>query len=137
MHRLGGGCLYGGSKAFLDRMTTGAAQELYSDNIAVNTLTPTSHIETPLSANTDGPRIVDPFNGTTTEPIETFAEAAVALCSGDPRHLTSRIVNSLPLLAELGRPVYHLDGKRLFEGWQPSSEDPRTQQATYLTATGH
>jgi citronellol/citronellal dehydrogenase len=137
MHLLGGGCLYGGSKAFLDRMTTGAAQELYRDNIAVNTLTPTSHIETPLSANTHGTTIVDPFNGTATEPIETFAEAALALCCGDPRELTSRIVKSLPLLAELDRPVYHLDGKRLFAGWQPSAEDPRTRHVTYLTATGH
>jgi citronellol/citronellal dehydrogenase len=137
LYRLGGASLYGGSKAFLDRMTTGAAQELYRDNIAVNTLSPTSHIETPLSANTDGPRIVDPFSGTTTEPIETFAEAALALCSGDPRELTSRIVNSLPLLAELNRPVYHLDGTRLFEGWQPSAEDQRKQQGTYLTPSGH
>jgi citronellol/citronellal dehydrogenase len=137
LQRLGGGSLYGGSKAFLDRMTTGAAQELYGDNIAVNSLSPTSHIETPLSASTNGRTIVDPFSGTTTEPIETFAEAALALCSADPREMTSRVVNSLPLLAELNRPVYDLNGKHLFQGWQPSVEDPRKQQGTYLTPAGH
>ena len=72
-----------------------------------------------------------------TEPTETFVEAAVALCSGDPRVLTSRIVASLPILAELDRPVYHLDGKRPFEGWQPSAEDPRKRQWTYLASLGH
>jgi NAD(P)-dependent dehydrogenase (short-subunit alcohol dehydrogenase family) len=134
MQRLGGSPLYGGSKAFLDRMTTGAAQELYGDNIAVNTLAPTSHIDTPLSSGR--PRsgtYDDPFGRPTIESRETFAEAALALCSGDPRVLTSRIVNSLPILAELNRPVYHLDGKRLYEEWQPSVEDPRKQQGTYLT----
>lgn len=133
LNRLGGAPLYGSSKAFLDRMTTGAAQELFADNIAVNTLSPTSQIDTPLSLTVvSGPR-----PGMTLEPRETFAEAAVALCSGDPKVLTSRIVNSLPILAELNRPVYHLDGKTLYEDWQPSYEDPRKDHTTYLAALGH
>jgi NAD(P)-dependent dehydrogenase (short-subunit alcohol dehydrogenase family) len=37
---IAGQCLYGGTKAMLDRVTTGAASELYGDNIAVNALAP-------------------------------------------------------------------------------------------------
>jgi hypothetical protein len=66
------------------------------------------------------------------EPMETMVEAALALCSGDPKSMTSRIAYSLPLLAELNRPVYTLDGKRLFEGWQPEQDDPRKQYVGYL-----
>ncbi len=133
VNRLGGGCLYGSSKAFLDRLSTGAAMELYEDNIAVNTLAPTSFIETPLSRGV----VSSVPTGAGQEPLETFAEAALALCSGDPRILTSRVVYSLPLLAELDRPVYTLDGKRLYAGWQPSHDDPRKGRATYLAALGH
>jgi len=34
-----------------------------------------------------------------------MAEAALALCSGDPGELTGRVVYSQPLLKELGRSV--------------------------------
>lgn len=133
MPPVGGAPLYGGSKAFLDRMTTGAAQELYLDNIAVNSLSPTSHIVTPLSATVmSGVPL-----GMATETRETFVEAALALCSGDPKVLTSRVVYSLPILAELHRPVFHLDGKRPYDDWQPSMEDPRKEQPTYLSRLGH
>jgi hypothetical protein len=54
------------------------------------------------------------------EPIETMAEAALALCTGDPNVLTGRIAYSLQLLLELERPVYDLAGQRLLEGWQPA-----------------
>jgi hypothetical protein len=37
-----------------------------------------------------------------------MAEAALALCSGDPEQLTGRIAYSRPLLAELGREVPQL-----------------------------
>ena len=36
------------------------------------------------------------------EPPEYMAEAALALCSGDPAVLTGRITYAQPLLAELG-----------------------------------
>ena len=35
------------------------------------------------------------------EPVEVMAEAALALCSGDPRTLTGRIAYSQALLDEL------------------------------------
>ncbi len=44
------------------------------------------------------------------EPVEAMAEAALALCSGDPATMTGRVAYSLPLLAELGRPIRALDG---------------------------
>lgn len=127
---LGGACLYGGTKAFLDRITTGAAEELYADNIAVNNLAPTGPVWTPLSAT-----VVPDLPPGAWEPMETMVEAALALCSGDPRRLTSRIAYSLPLLAELERPVYTLDGKQLFDAWQPDADDPRKHEVPYLA--GH
>ncbi|MCE2392805.1 MAG: SDR family NAD(P)-dependent oxidoreductase [Proteobacteria bacterium] len=127
---LGGACLYGGTKAFLDRIATGAAQELYADNIAVNNLSPTGPVRTPLSSTVVGDLPDDAW-----EPMETMVEAALALCTGDPRKLTSRIAYSLPLLAELERPVYSLDGGSLFEGWQPDADDPRKRMTGYLA--GH
>ncbi|MCU1396182.1 MAG: short-chain dehydrogenase [Ilumatobacteraceae bacterium] len=53
------------------------------------------------------------------EPLETMAEAAVALCSGDPAVSTGRIAFSLQLLLELRRPVLDLQGNELVAGWQP------------------
>jgi hypothetical protein len=52
--------------------------------------------------------------------MDTMAEAALALCSGDPAVLTGRIAYSLQLLYELQRPVRDLAGKDLVEGWQPA-----------------
>jgi hypothetical protein len=53
------------------------------------------------------------------EPMDTMAEAALALCSSDPDQLTARIAYSLQLLLELKRPVYNLHGDELVDGWQP------------------
>ena len=53
------------------------------------------------------------------EPLETMAEATLALCTADPAVLTGRIAFSLQLLVELGRPVLDLRGEELVEGWQP------------------
>jgi NAD(P)-dependent dehydrogenase (short-subunit alcohol dehydrogenase family) len=127
VNRLGGACIYGGTKAFLDRITTGAAQELYADNIAVNTLAPTGPVWTPLSAT-----VTPNLKPEDWEPMETMVEAALALCTGDPRRLTSRVAHSLPLLIELDRPVYTLDGAQLFDGWKADPNDPRMAGAGYL-----
>ena len=54
------------------------------------------------------------------EPLETMAEAALALCTGDPQVLTGRVAYSLQLLVELQRPVLDLHGDALVEGWQPA-----------------
>ena len=127
LDRLGSACIYGGTKAFLDRICTGAARELYKDNIAFNNLATTGAVGTPLSRT-----IAEP-----TEPMEAFVEAALALVTGDPKILPSRVVHSLPLLYELNRAVYTLDGKQLFDGWQPDRDDPRKFMKGYLSALGH
>jgi hypothetical protein len=44
------------------------------------------------------------------KPMETFVEAALALCTGAPAVLTGRICYSLSLLCELGVAVHSLDG---------------------------
>lgn len=118
MHPLvAGQCLYGGTKAMMDRLTTGAAMELYDAGVAVNTLAPEGAVATENAQVTAG---VDPK---TSEPLETMAEAALALCSGDPQVLTGRVTYSLSLLVELDRPVRELDGLSLMAGWQPDDID--------------
>jgi hypothetical protein len=52
-----------------------------------------------------------------------MAEAALLLCTADPREVTGRVAYSLPLLKELNRPVRTLDGKELLSGWQPDDLD--------------
>jgi len=108
-----GGFQYGASKAALNRLTVAAASECHGQSIAVNALTPQAAIATPALVKAGW------IKGSMFEPLETMAEAALALCSGDPNVLTGRIAFSLQLLLELGRPVRGLDGGDLVEGWQP------------------
>jgi citronellol/citronellal dehydrogenase len=127
MHPLvAGQCLYGGTKAMLDRLTTGAAMELYEDGIAVNALAPEGSVATQNAQAVAGIRESE------SEPVETLAEAALALCSGDPKQMTGRVTYSLSLLRELSRPVWNLDGLHLTPGWQPSDIDPDRLYAGYL-----
>jgi citronellol/citronellal dehydrogenase len=96
-----GSTVYGMCKAALERFSSGLAAELYADNIAVNALSPTQVVPTPGTI----------FHHLTTadspdaEPPAVMAEAALALCHGDPRARTGRITYSQELLAELGVPV--------------------------------
>lgn len=123
-HPLAGSSLYGGTKAMLDRITTGAAMELHPFGIAVNTLAPNRGVATEHAAGA--------VPGWPSEPEETMAEAALALCTGDPAELTGRVAYSLPLLHELGRPVRTADGRALVPGWQPEDLDPDGFLADYL-----
>ena len=92
-----GGTVYGMCKAALERFSTGLAAELYPDNIAVNALSPNRVVPTPGTL----------FHHLTTEdspdaePPAVMAEAALLLCSAEPRTLTGRIAYSQDLLAEL------------------------------------
>jgi NAD(P)-dependent dehydrogenase (short-subunit alcohol dehydrogenase family) len=108
------GFVYGAAKAALNRLTVAAASECEGQGIAVNALTPQAAIATP--ALVAGGWIDEEMF----EPLETMAEAAVALCTSDPDVLTGRIAYSLQLLLELQHPVYDLHGKELVEGWQPA-----------------
>jgi len=92
-----GGTVYGMCKAALERFSTGLAAELYDDDIAVNALSPSKVVPTPGTIfhhlTTEG----DPNS----EPPGVMAEAALRLCSAEPKTLTGRITYSQELLAEL------------------------------------
>jgi NAD(P)-dependent dehydrogenase (short-subunit alcohol dehydrogenase family) len=107
------GFVYGAPKAALNRLTVTVASECEGQGIAVNALTPQAAIATPALVEAGW------IDDVMFEPLETMAEAAVALCTGDPDVLTGRIAYSLQLLLELGRPVRDLHGVDLVEGWQP------------------
>lgn len=113
-----GGFAYGATKAALNRLTVAAASECEHDGVAVNALAPQAAIATPQLVEAGW------IDQTMFEPIDTMAEAALALCSGDPAVLTGRIAFSLQLLCELHRPVYDLRGEHLVAGWQPADLPP-------------
>jgi NAD(P)-dependent dehydrogenase (short-subunit alcohol dehydrogenase family) len=126
-----GGFQYGATKAALNRLTVAAASECYGQGIAVNALTPQAAIATP--ALVAGGWV----NEEMFEPLETMAEAALALCSSDPGILTGRVAFSLQVLRELNRPVYDLSGNDLVDGWQPEDLSPVIErQERNLAAQG-
>lgn len=108
-----GAAAYAGSKAWLNRMTQSVALETYEHRIAVNTVAPEAAVRT------EGATALFEFSDELCEPVETVAEAALALCTCDPATMTGRTTYSLSLLKELGRPVHGLDGRQLLPGWQP------------------
>jgi NAD(P)-dependent dehydrogenase (short-subunit alcohol dehydrogenase family) len=123
---VGSQTLYGGTKAMLDRITAGAAMDLYDSNIAVNTLAPESAVATENALSwLSLPESI-------CEPEETMAEAALALATCDPRTFTGRVTYSLSLLVELDRPVRTLDGRYLVPGWQPHEIDRSRLRPGYL-----
>ena len=125
------GAGYGATKAALNRLTVEVASECEGQGIAVNALTPQAAIATPQLVS--GGWIADGFY----EPLDTMAEAALALCTADPAVLTGRIAYSLQLLAELGRPVHDVEGGALVDGWQPADLPPViARQAGLLTDVG-
>ena len=127
-----GSSMYGATKAALNRLTVAAAGENEGQGIAVNALTPQCAISTPRVQAGGLVAGAELF-----EPVETMAESALALCTGDPSVLTGRIAFSLQLLLELERPVYDLRGEELVEGWQPSdlAQVIRAQEV-FHTGTG-
>jgi NAD(P)-dependent dehydrogenase (short-subunit alcohol dehydrogenase family) len=86
-------------KAALERFTTGLASELYDDGIAINALSPSGLVVTPgVMYHELDKRVPKELH----EPVGVMAEAAVLLCSRDPRELTGRITYSQELLREFG-----------------------------------
>ena len=121
------GCAsYASTKAALNRLTIAVAGENEGKGIAANCLTPQAAINnerTLASSQIANVRKVDETKVATDdlfEPLETMAEAALSLCTGDPTVLSGRIAYSLQLLLELDRPVRELNGGDLVEGWQPA-----------------
>ena len=107
------GAMYGATKAALNRLTVSVASECEGQGIAVNALAPQGAIATPMLVAAGW------VDDVMFEPLETMAEAALALCTADPDVLTGRIAFSLQLLVELDRPVLDLNGEEPVEGWQP------------------
>ena len=108
------GFVYGAPKAALNKLTVSAASECEGQGVAVNALTPQGAIATPALVEAGW------IDEEMFEPLETMAEAALALLIDDPDVLTGRIAYSLQLLVELDRPVRDLMGESLVEGWQPA-----------------
>ena len=122
-----GPLLYVATKAALERATAALAEELYPVGIAVNSLAPQAGVRTAAAEQ------YYQLPEESVEPVETMAEAALALCSGDPRFLTGRIMRSLEFLVEAARPVHQLDGLALLDGWQP--EDIPASRLTHTNTS--
>ena len=99
---IAGGTVYGMCKAALERFSTGLAAELHTDGIAVNVLSPSGLVATPGVIHHGLDRNVPPEF---LEPVEYMAEAAHALCTGDPTELTGKVTYAQTLLPELGLPL--------------------------------
>jgi NAD(P)-dependent dehydrogenase (short-subunit alcohol dehydrogenase family) len=111
--------LYGTSKATLNRMSAGIAAELAGSGVAINALAPFSIVFTPGTAAVPGIRDYRGLPGWVEEPVEGMAEAALALCSGDPARVTGLVVYSTDYLRETGRHIHTLDGRDLLRDWKP------------------
>ena len=62
------------------------------------------------------------------EPLDTMAEAALALCTADPTTLTGQVTTSLQLLVALDRPVHDVTGRELLAEWQPARLPSRIEK---------
>ena len=93
----GGGTVYGMCKAALERFTTGLAQEVYSDNIGVNVISP-ALVATPgvlhhklVTDDTPEARIT---------PVEHMSEACLRLVYGNAQEITGKITYAADMLAD-------------------------------------
>jgi 3-oxoacyl-[acyl-carrier protein] reductase len=104
----GGATVYASIKAAVHRMTQGLAAELLPDNIAVNTLAPSTAIRTPGAAD------LIPENYPS-ERIEYIVETGLALCHLPAKERTGLTAYSLHFPLAHGLPVYTLDGRERIE----------------------
>lgn len=113
------GTIYGGTKAMLNRWTMSLAIELFDSGVKVNVLAPQAAVATEgVRRSIEGGQM----RAEDAEPVDTMAESALALVSGD---ITQRIAYSLSLLSELRRQVFDVGGTSLVTGWQPADIDAR------------
>ena len=82
-----GSSVYGMCKAALERFTTGLAQEVYSDGIGVNVISP-GLVATPGVMHH---KLINENNEDRVTPVEHMAEACLRLCYGDAQKMTGRI----------------------------------------------
>jgi NAD(P)-dependent dehydrogenase (short-subunit alcohol dehydrogenase family) len=98
----GGSTVYGMCKAAIERFSSGLASEVYANGIAVNCLSPSGLVPTP---GVVFHHLTDGVSEDRLEAPEVMAEAAFALCTGDPATLTGKVTYARPILEELGVPV--------------------------------
>jgi citronellol/citronellal dehydrogenase len=98
---------YAPSKASLNRLTEALATELGPDGIAVNAVAPQ------MAVATEGAVAVMDLPPEWCEPVESMAEAALALATCDPAAENGLVVRSLAYLRDHHRPTRTLDGREL------------------------
>ena len=99
--------IYGASKAALNRLTNGLAQELWGTGVRVNAVQPRTGVRTEGAEELVG-SMVDTSGW---ESMEEMVEAVLALCHC-PAGMTGGIEVSTELVTRLGLVVRSLDGRR-------------------------
>jgi len=94
-----GGTMYGASKAALERMTQGLAQEVAEHNIAVSCYSPSQVVPTP---GTVYHKLVDGMDDPKGEPPLIMAQAALLLATEAPEKVNGRVTYSQQILGEFG-----------------------------------
>ena len=94
-----GGTMYGASKAALERMTQGLAQEVAAHNIAVTALSPSQVVPTP---GTVFHKLVDDLDDPRGESPEYMARATLLLATEGAERLNGRVTYSQAILKEFG-----------------------------------
>lgn len=95
---LKGGVLYGVTKAALERLTQGLAEEVFADGVSVVALSPSAVVPTPGTAFH-----MDVFdNNLETEAPEMMERAALLLATTPPDKISGRVCYSQEILREFG-----------------------------------
>ena len=94
-----GGTMYGASKAALERMTQGIAQEVKDHDIAVSCYSPSQVVPTP---GTVYHKLVDGLDDPRGEPVSVMAQAALLLASEPAGKVNGRVTYSQQILKEFG-----------------------------------
>ncbi len=94
-----GGTLYGATKAALERMTQGLAQEIRDYNIAVTCYSPSQVVATP---GTVYHHLVDGMDDPRGEPISYMAQTALLLATEPAEKINGRVTYSQQILKEFG-----------------------------------
>ena len=94
-----GGTMYGATKAALERMTQGLAQEVAEHNIAVSAVSPSQTVATPGTVYHKLMKGMDDPRG---EPANYMARAALLLASEPAAKVNGRVTYSQQILGEYG-----------------------------------
>lgn len=94
-----GSTMYGASKAALERMTQGLAQEVAQHNIAVSALSPSQVVPTP---GTIFHKLVDALDDPRGEHPEYMARATLLLASEAAERINGQVTYSQSILKEFG-----------------------------------